>query len=428
MTKLYKKTVAIICAFCMAFGFSGCARIDDGATTDFSNDTVGSVTLPTGESETVTSTEETALTTTTAEETTVVTTTTEETTTTAEPEPEFASVRIVCAGDNLIHRSIYNQAKRRAEHDGYDFAYAYAEVKRYIESADLAILNQETIVTDEFEPSDYPRFCTPADLGRYMVEIGFDAVSLSNNHILDKDEAGVLATLDFWDSMNGIVRYGAYRDKADMENIRTLEVNGITFAFLGYMEHTNGLKLSDGAVTEITYLRETDLIERQIREADEIADVVIVSPHFGTEISNELKTNQVNMAKLMIEWGADIIIGTQPHTVQTMEFVEREDGTKGFVYYCLGNFISAQADPKALVGILGDLTVSKNLNSGEIAIENVKAIPIITQYGYNYSNIHIVPYSLYNEELLKKHGAEGFTQESIDKVLSYVPEEYLSVE
>ncbi|MBQ8623622.1 MAG: CapA family protein [Oscillospiraceae bacterium] len=426
MAKLYK-LLAFSIAVCITLCFGGCVKINVDKQTDIVTEDISSDTLPSSE---VTTTTEATTSATTTEATTTVTTTTEATTT-AEPEPEFVSVRIVCAGDNLIHRSIYNQAKRRADKndiDGYDFSYVYERVESYIKSADLAILNQETIVTDEFEPSDYPRFCTPADLGSHMIEIGFDAFSLSNNHVLDKDEAGLLSTLNFWDSQENIIRYGAYKDKEDMENIRTMVVNGITFAFLGYMEHTNGLSLADDAVAEITYLRETELIEAQIRKADEIADVVIVSPHFGTEISNELKTNQINMAKMMIEWGADIVIGTQAHTVQTMEFIEREDGSRGFVYYCLGNFVSAQADPKALVGILGDLTVTKNLETNEINIENVKAIPIITQYGYNYSNIHIVPYAEYTQEMLEKHGADGFTKESIDKVLSYIPEEYLSVE
>lgn len=371
-----------------------------------------------------------------SEEVTAEATTTEVTTqaTTEEipPEPEYAYVNILCAGDNLIHRSIYNQAKRRAGRngsEGYDFGYVYEQVEKYIESSDLAILNQETIVTDEFEPSDYPRFCTPSDLGRHMQKIGFDIVSLSNNHILDKDEAGVFATLRFWDEI-GMPYYGAYKSQEDMDNIRTMTVNGITFAFLGYMEHTNSLELPEGATAKITYLKELELIEEQIKRADEIADVVIVSPHVGIEISNGLKRNQISVIKNMIEWGADIVIGTQAHTVQTMEFVEREDKTKGFVFYCLGNFVSAQSNPKALVGILGNITVSKNLENGEISLSNVKAIPIITQYGYNYSNIHIVPYSVYTDEMLNEHGAkaEGFSRESIENVLSYIPKEYLSVE
>lgn len=353
-------------------------------------------------------------------------------TTTEPPEPEYYTVHLVCAGDNLIHSSIYNQAKRRAkangDEDGYDFSYVYERVEHYIKDADLAILNQETIVTDEIEPSDYPRFCSPGDLGRHMIDIGFDVFSMSNNHVLDHGEEGLLATLRFWDSQEGIVRYGAYRDEADMNNIRTVTVNNVTFAFLGYTEHTNGLSLPSGSPCRVTYLSELDLIEQQVRRADEIADVVVVSPHFGKEISNEVTESQRETAKKLVEWGADLIIGTQPHTAQELGFIERSDGTKGFCFYCLGNFVSAQADPKALVGILGDLCVTKNSLTGEITFVNVKAIPIITQYGGNYHQIHIVPYAEYTEDELRAHGADGFTQESIDKVLGHIPEEFLAVE
>lgn len=353
------------------------------------------------------------------------------TTSTEAPEPEFYTVSLICAGDNLIHSSIYNQAQRRAKSnglEGYDFGYVYERVEHYIQEADLAILNQETIVTDELEPSDYPRFCSPGDLGKHMIDIGFDAISMSNNHVLDRGEEGLLATLRFWDSQEGIVRYGAYRDDEDMNNIRTLDVNGITFAFLGYTEHTNGLSLPSDSPCRVTYLKELDIIEEQIKRADEIADVVIVSPHFGKEISNEVTESQRELSRKFVDWGADIIIGTQPHTAQEMEYLEREDGTRGFVFYCLGNFVSAQANPKALVGILGTINITKNSLTGEITLSNAGAIPLITQYGGNYHQIHIVPYAEYTEDELKAHGAEGFDQKAIDKVLSHIPEEFLRIE
>lgn len=364
--------------------------------------------------------------------TTPPTTVTEPTTTTEPPEPEFYEVNLVCAGDNLIHSSIYNQAKRRAkangDDEGYDFSYVYERVEHYIKDADLAILNQETIVTDELEPSDYPRFCSPADLGEQMIDLGFDAFSMSNNHVLDRGEEGLLATLRFWDSHEGIIRYGAYRDEEDMNNIRTLEVNGITFAFLGYTEHTNGLSLPKDSPCKVTYLKELDVIEEQIKRADEIADVVIVSPHFGKEISNDVTESQRTLAKQFVDWGADIIIGTQPHTVQEMEYIKRDDGTEGFCFYCLGNFVSAQENYKAMVGMIGELTVTKNSLTGEISISDVGAVPIITQYGANYYQIHIVPYAEYTDEELSAHGSPDFNRRNLDKVLSHIPEEFLRVE
>lgn len=346
-------------------------------------------------------------------------------------EPDIRTVHLVCAGDNLIHSSIYNQARRRAKangSDGYDFDFVYEKIEKYLEGADIAILNQETIVTDELEPSDYPRFCSPADLGEKMIDLGFNVFSLSNNHIIDRGEDGLLATLRFWDSHEDIIRYGAYRDEEDMNNIRTMEVNGITFAFLGYMEHTNGLSLPSDSECKITYLKELEEVERQVRLADEIADVVVVSPHYGKETINEQTENQLYITEKLVEWGADLIIGTQPHTAQGMTYIDKPNGGQAFVYYCLGNFVSAQSYYLTMVGIIGDLDIVKNMDTGECSIENVKAIPIITQYGANYSNIHIEPYATYTEELLNAHGAKDFKQSKIDYVLGFIPEEFLAIE
>ena len=358
------------------------------------------------------------------------TTTGSETSETPPPEPEEPySVHLVCAGDNLIHSPIYNQASKRAGGDGYDFSYVYERVIKYIEPADLAILNQETIVTNDYPPSNYPMFCSPEDLGDYMVEVvGFDAVSMSNNHVLDQGEKGLVSTLDYWDSKHpDIVRYGAYKSEDDMNNIRLKEVNGITFAFLGYMEHTNGLVDPGNLGTRLVYLSELDTIEQQIRRADELADVVIVSPHFGIEVTNVVTDQQRELSKKFIEWGADIIIGTQPHTIQECEWIEREDGTKGFVFYCLGNFVSAMSDPLGMIGGIGDLYVEMDPVTREITISSPKLIPIISHFGSGFSNVTIYPYSDYTAELAAAHH-HGLSIEYIERALAYVPEEFLSIE
>ena len=161
-----------------------------------------------------------------------------------QPEPEKpaepASVNIVCAGDNLIHTPIYRIAKETAGGEGYEFSPAYEHLGTLISDADLAILNQETIISDEFEPDTYPTFCTPTEMARDMTELGFDAFSISNNHVLDKGEAGLISTLRFWkENYPDKPVYGAYLSEADMNDIRTLEVNGIKFAFAAKDEETD---------------------------------------------------------------------------------------------------------------------------------------------------------------------------------------------
>ena len=343
------------------------------------------------------------------------------------PEPESASVNIVCAGDNLIHSPLYNQAKRRTDDRSYDFMPAYENVAEYIREADLAILNQETIISDDYEPSNFPYFCSPTDLAHDMIELGFDAISISNNHCLDKGEEGLVSTLDFWSNIYpDIPVYGAYKNKADMNNIRILEINGITFAFLGYMEHTNGLYLPEGAECELTYMHETELIEKQVKRAAEIVDCVIVSVHFGVEVSNTVTQQQYDFSQLLADWGADIIIGTQPHTIQTMEYLACEDGRQSFVFYCLGNFISAMDRASSMVEMLGRITVTKNMKTGEITLSDANAVPLINNYDYNYQNVRIYPFSEYTEELASKHGCTGTSYKYFEKLISEnIPAEYL---
>lgn len=355
-------------------------------------------------------------------ETTVITTMTE-------PDPV---VRVFAAGDNLIHAAIYNQAKSRSTNGGYDFDYAYQHVADLVEPADLAILNQETpIANDLFAPSDYPLFNSPTQLGDKMIDMGFNVISHSNNHILDKGEKGLLATLDYWDSRNMLV-YGAYRDEEDLNTIPTMNINGINFSFLGFMEHTNGLYLPENSKAELVYTSEIETMQRLIKSANDISDTVVVSVHWGTEISNTITDQQRNLAKLFVEWGADVIIGTQPHTVQSMEYLNKPDGGQAFVAYSLGNFISAQERNLAMIGVTVDFNVTKNLKTGMISIKDIKAVPVISHYGSDYSNVTVYPYNQYNQELANSHGVRArgeFSMDYINKILiDNIPKEFLRLE
>lgn len=344
------------------------------------------------------------------------------------PEPDPV-VRVVAVGDNLIHDGIYNQAHQRAKDGTYDFDYAYQYVEGLIKPADIAILNQETpIANDLFPPSNYPMFNSPTQLGDKMIDMGFNVISHSNNHVLDKGEKGMLATLDYWDSRN-IMYYGAYRNQADLDKIRIKEVNGITFSFVGFMEHTNGLKLPANSEAKLVYTSQVDEMERLIKKARSASDVVVVSVHWGVETINQVTDAQKNLGKKFVEWGADIIIGTQPHTIQTMEYIEKPDGGKAFVTYSLGNFISAQSYNLTMVGGLIDLNVRKELSTGKIYIEDVKCIPIITHYDSGYRNIRSYPYSMYSQELANQHGIKStgqwFDMKFIDKLVTEnIPEEF----
>ena len=349
----------------------------------------------------------------------------------SDPEPiENPTVRLICAGDNLIHSTLYKQALQRTGGNGYDFRPVYEEVADLIKNADYAILNQETIITNKFEPSNWPDFVTPEDCGDQMVELGFDAMSVSNNHLLDKGIEGLAATLEYWSEKHPeILVYGACAKEKE-DDIPVVDINGITFAFLGFMEHTNEHIFPRNSDYSITYLYETERIERLVRKADGLADVVVVSPHYGIETIGEVSASQKQITQDLVNWGADIIIGTQAHTVQPMEYVTKPDGGEAFVFYCLGNLVSHMDQALGMIGMLGEITVTKDLKTGKIILSEPEAIPIVTHYDNNssHSNLKIYRWENYTEELASKHGCPGFTynlaKNTIEKrlqIVDYLP-------
>ena len=350
---------------------------------------------------------------------------------------------LVCAGDNLIHDNIYVDARKA---DGtYDFSKCYAPCKKLMKGADIAILNQETLVTDAFPPATFPLFATPTACGDAVVDFGFNVISMSNNHVLDKGSKGLISSLDYWDTKD-VVHYGAYRSEADAEQIRTKTVNGITFAFLGCVDHTNGLFLSYGEEGKVLYIvNDESTIKKLVEKADKMADVVVVSCHYGTEIMNEINAQQISFTQKLVSWGADLIIGTQAHALSTCTYLDKPDGGQAFVYYGLGNFLNTMYDAdnpdghygKSLVGIFGSLDVVKDYDNGKkITFENVKAIPVISHYeGETWTsmwyNCKVYPYADYTDDLLAKHmmhWRSGVGRKDFERCISYIPKEFLAWE
>lgn len=335
-------------------------------------------------------------------------------TTTTEPVvvTEPSVVRFIAAGDNLIHGSLFLQAEKYAKEkglEGYDPTYQYELIAKYIPLADIAVLNQETpLCGDVYAPSNYPLFSTPTDYGRHMVKLGFDVFNHATNHIIDKGEGGAIATMDFWDTQPDATVVGVYRDEEDMNNIRTVEKNGLTFSFLGFTFSTNGLNLPASSPVEIIYTHEEDKMYDQIKRAREVSDVVVVNVHWGIEGAYEPNYVQVDLAQKFADWGADVILGTHPHVLQPIVTIDAADGRKVLCFYSLGNLISSQNLTGPMAGGLFDFTVSRSYdedgNPGPIEFSNIAVMPIVTHYEANVANLRIIPFKDYTPELANKHG------------------------
>lgn len=321
----------------------------------------------------------------------------------------FSRVSFAAVGDNLIHDTVYEQAAARSS-GGYDFTDAYERIADYIAEPDVAILNQETIISTEHNVSSYPMFNSPVEVGEEMLEIGFDVFNVATNHSLDCGEKGLISAINFWKSKNAIT-CGAYLNREDMSNIPMHEVNGVKIAYLGLTDSANGLSLPSDSEVILVRAADESLLQQRIIKAKEVADVVIVSAHWGNEYTHEPTDAQRELAEKLAMWGADVIIGTHPHVIQPVEYITNSDGRKTLVAYSLGNFISAQNRGPRMLGGMLKFEVVKNNTTGEVVLENVKFSGVVTHYGYGYSNIRVYPLEAYTEELASKHGVLSKTSD-----------------
>ncbi len=333
-----------------------------------------------------------------------------ETTIPEEPTATDTNIHVVAVGDNLVQQFVYQSAQNHsADGVSFNFDYCYENIKPLIHG-DINMINQETLICGEgFEISGSNfNFNSPTALGDAVINTGFNVITMCNNHLLDKGASGLNACINYWDEKMAahpeILACGVYRDYMDMQKIRTKEFCGKTVAFLSYTENTNGYSIPDNSELEIIYTSQEELIQQQIEAANQIADVVIVTAHWGAEDTFNVTDGVKALAQKMIDWGADVIVGTHPHVGHTMEYLTRPDGTQGFVFYSLGNFISAQTDNMNLVGELADFDIVAKAD-GTVTIENVQVSPVITHYeGGSQSNLRLYPYSMYSDDLAAQHG------------------------
>ena len=347
---------------------------------------------------------------------------------TPEPTPTVQTVRFSASGDNLIHEGLYNQARRRAAdagQDGYDFTFAYENLREFYAGYDVNWLNQETLVNNAFEPSGYPMFSTPAGITDALYDIGFRVFSLSNNHSYDKGAQGIESSLEHWQGMpEDVVTAGFYplteEASAQSDGLTYQTVNGITFGYLSYTEHTNGLPTPGDARHGVIYLDDTEAIAAQIAEMRPNCDVLVVSCHWGVEGSHEVSDGQRQTAQWLADQGADLIIGTHPHVTQTAQWLTAADGRQVFVAYSLGNFISAQASPDNMIGVILSAEFEKTTQpdgSSTTVLKNPQLVPTVTQYENGYSDIRVYLFRDYTDELGAAHGNFTLSREYIQQVL-----------
>jgi len=321
-----------------------------------------------------------------------------------EPEIEEYEASLIMVGDALVNNNLYNDANRLANYSGYDFKPHIELIKEETQNYDIAYYNQETILGGtSIGLSSYPSFNSPQELGDAMIDAGFNLVSLATNHTLDRGEKAITLSREYWNKQKDVHAVGSYlsnEEKRDLET-KMLEVNNITYAMLNYTYGTNGIPVPSNKNYLVNLWNDTtnyegykEQVKADIKAIRDKVDILIVAMHWGREYTHTPTDLEVRTAKFLAEQDVDIIIGTHPHVIQPVEWI---DDT--LVFYSLGNFISAQTSSscsnyKCNIGLMSSLTIKKTIQDNETKIEinNIKNNLIYT-YHKNYTNFKVIPFS-----------------------------------
>lgn len=355
---------------------------------------------------------------------------TAQTTAEATTEPSttaMSKVTLVAVGDNLIHNTLIDAGEQ--ENGSRDYTSFYENIKSEISSADIAVINQETMLGgSSFAYAGYPCFNTPWEVGDAAIDAGFDIFTCATNHSLDVGYAGIEQECKYFDGHPEVTHVGTNDSEEEYNSVVYYEKNGIKFAILNYTYGTNGISIPESKPWCVNMM-DKEKITSDVNTAKQNSDVVIVFPHWGTENSTSVSDYQRDYIKLFSELGVDIVIGTHPHVLQPVEWVENEQtGKKMLVYYSLGNFISHQTSLNQLCGGMAQITVEKR--GEEISITSAKLTPVVCWYKSSSGKFRFSVYKLseYTDELGSSHAQSGATPEYFEKYAKeIVPEEFLNI-
>lgn len=314
------------------------------------------------------------------------------------------SISLIMAGDNLINDKLYNAAKK--DDGSYDFKSMYSYIKDIVKNYDLAYYNQETILGgSEIGVSSYPAFNSPYEVGDATIDTGFNLVSLATNHTLDRGEKAIINSLNYWNNKSNVLTSGSYLSNDDRNKVNIKEVNNITYTMLNYTYGTNGIKVPEGKEylvniwpctgnnpdNDTKYQEYKEVVKKDILRVRDKVDLLIVAMHFGVEYTHVPTKYQIDMAEFLSSLGVDIIIGTHPHVIMPITYINDT-----LVIYSLGNFLSAQDtnnDYNTTVGLLSSIKITKNIdkdNNSSIKLSDLNNELIYTT---NKDGYKIIPFS-----------------------------------
>lgn len=247
---------------------------------------------------------------------------------------------LLFTGDINLGRCVYAFSKA-----ANDMALPFRGIADTLQSADITVGSLDGSISDYNPPPPCEEFhrnlMAPSETVQGLTFAGFEVMSVATNHAAD---CGLQRGCDYESLLDtvkhlraaGIEPVGGGKNLAEAMAPVILTVNGVRFAFIGVSAINNTIWATES--TPGTGPFESQIYTEAIRQAKEQAEVVIVLAQWGREFSEQITWLQAAGAQKMVEAGATLIIGNNPHRVQGVQTFPNG----AVAAYALGNFVFDQ--------------------------------------------------------------------------------------
>ncbi len=256
---------------------------------------------------------------------------------TTAPAPIFTTTTAPPRGWLVIHGTgdvnLDTSALPSLVHNGPDWAWSGLE-GLFLED-DLTVVNLECNPSELGDPQPKAfTFRCALDALPIMAMSGVEVANQANNHSMD---FGPEAMVDGLRNLGKarIASVGAGVNAGEAYAPALFHINGWRIAVLGF----GGVLPNSGWLAGddhpgIASGDDADLMAQAVAAAKEVADIVIVTVHWGYELETTPRADDIERAEAMIAAGADAIFGHHPHRMQPFDLIAGRP-----VAWSLGNFV-----------------------------------------------------------------------------------------
>ncbi|MCR4896377.1 MAG: CapA family protein [Lachnospiraceae bacterium] len=246
-------------------------------------------------------------------------------------EAPLEPVHIIYTGDVCVQNSI------QVTYDGGGIgAILSDDLRERLNAADITVINHEFAMSDRGEPAPDKQYTFRAapKYASLLQEMGADIASLANNHALDYGKEALSDTFTCLDAA-GIDYMGAGESEGRAAEMITRQVGDYCIGFMAASRvypvvSWNVLNSTPGMLPAY----DPDYLAAQVKQKAPLCDYLIIYLHWGVERETYPEEYERTLGKMLIDAGADAVVGSHPHVLQGMEFYKGKP-----IFYSLGNFV-----------------------------------------------------------------------------------------